>query len=77
MGRHFGREEARRQVSRFRRLLAEPSEDLLWDAMDLKLARPGLSYADAIGYTTALDLGARFLTGDRAFRRMSNVEFRA
>lgn len=76
MGRHLGREEARRLVARFRGLAVEPSEDLLWDAMDLKLDRPALSYADAIGYTLARDLGARFLTGDRAFRRLSNVEFR-
>jgi len=76
VARHLGREEARRQVARFRRIVVEPSENLLWDAMDLKLAQPKLSYADAIGHATAVDLGARFLTGDRAFRRMSNVEFR-
>ena len=43
--------------------------------MALKLGRPTLSYADAIGYVAAHRLDARFLTGDEAFRRLANVEF--
>jgi predicted nucleic acid-binding protein len=34
-----------------------------------------VSYTDAVGYSIALRLGARFLTGDQAFKNLSNVEF--
>lgn len=34
-----------------------------------------LSYADCIGYVVALKNGLKFLTGDRQFRNMDNVEF--
>ena len=34
-----------------------------------------ISYADSIGYVTALKYNLKFLTGDRMFEKMSNVEF--
>ena len=34
-----------------------------------------LSYADCIGYTIARRIGLKFLTGDRQFSDMPNVEF--
>ena len=34
-----------------------------------------LSFADCIGYVTALKLNAKFVTGDYAFKGMENVEF--
>jgi predicted nucleic acid-binding protein len=34
-----------------------------------------LSYADAIGYSISERMGARYLTGDSAFRNFPNVEF--
>ena len=74
--RHFDQEQARRQFARFRSLAVDTPDDLLREAMELKAAQAGLSYADAIGYTAARRLGARFLTGDPAFRKMPDVEFR-
>jgi len=53
----------------------EPEDEWLLEAMALKARRPRLSYADTIGYTAARRLGARFLTGDEAFRRLPDVEF--
>lgn len=53
----------------------DPDDECLFEAMALKLRRPKLSYADAIGYTMARRFGARFLTGDEAFRRLADVEF--
>jgi len=41
----------------------------------LKLSNKQLSYCDALGYTIALRLGIKFLTGDKEFRTMDNVEF--
>jgi len=43
--------------------------------MELKVRRPKLSDADAIGSAAACRIGARFLTGDAAFRRLPDVEF--
>ena len=34
-----------------------------------------LSYVDALGYITAKNHGAIFLTGDDAFKKLPNVEF--
>lgn len=34
-----------------------------------------VSYVDALGYVLARKHGMRFLTGDKAFRGMENVEF--
>jgi len=70
-----GEKEARNQFARFRDLAVETPDDWLFEAMGLKLRKPSLSYADAIGYVAARRLGARFLTGDDAFRRLQNVEF--
>ncbi len=34
-----------------------------------------LSYVDTIGYQLSLDLGIKFLTGDKQFENIPNVEF--
>jgi uncharacterized protein len=34
-----------------------------------------LSYVDVIGYQLSLDLGIKFLTGDKQFEKIENVEF--
>lgn len=43
----------------------------------LELKRKGhdASYADALGYFLSRKLGIKFLTGDRAFRDLTGVEF--
>lgn len=70
-----GESEAQRQFARFRTIVVDPEDGWLFEAMGQKLRRPKLSYADAIGYTAARRIGARFLTGDEAFRRLPDVEF--
>jgi len=70
-----GDAEARRQFVRFRTIAVDPDDEWLFEALALKARRPALSYADAIGYTAARRVGARFLTGDEAFRRLPDVEF--
>lgn len=70
-----GEAEARRQFTRFRAIAIEPQDEWLFEAMALKARRPKLSYADAVGYAAARRIGARFLTGDEAFRRLPDVEF--
>ena len=43
--------------------------------MDLKTTHRKLSIPDAIGYTVARRLNIKFLTGDKDFEGMENVEF--
>lgn len=58
-------------------IVIDVSDSLLRDANDLKLLhlKKRLSFADCIGYTTALRLNAKFITGDYAFKGLENVEF--
>jgi predicted nucleic acid-binding protein len=49
-------------------------EDVI-NAMDLKVKEKNLSIPDCIGFVVAKRLGAKFLTGDKAFEKMNNVEF--
>jgi len=53
------------------------SDEVIKNAMKLKLKFKAkrLSYADCIGYILALGLGIKFLTGDKEFKNMENVEF--
>ncbi len=44
-------------------------------ACDLRIGKRALSVPEAIGYTVAKRLGIKFLTGDKEFREMDNVEF--
>ena len=44
-------------------------------AMDLKTMKRNLSIPDVIGYTVAKRLNIKFLTGDKDFEGMENVEF--
>lgn len=41
----------------------------------LKMSKRELSYADCLGYTMAFRLGVKFLTGDKEFKNLPNVEF--
>ena len=52
-------------------------DSLLKEANIFKLLhlKNRLSFADCIGYVTALKLNAKFVTGDYAFKGLENVEF--
>ena len=41
----------------------------------LKFQKKNVSYADALGYAMAENKNMRFLTGDKEFKDMDNVEF--
>ncbi|MFQ6106255.1 MAG: PIN domain-containing protein [Thermoplasmata archaeon] len=57
--------------------LLEPDLDDLFRASDFKRAhrRRRISYVDALGYVLARKHGLTFLTGDKEFERMENIEF--
>ncbi len=44
-------------------------------AMKKQFKKPRLSYVDCIGYVYAKHNNVPFLTGDREFAKMDNVEF--
>ena len=74
-----GEDRAEAAYTAFRGFRTEVTESDVATGMRLRLraraAGTNLSYADAIGYAMAGRLGLKFLTGDRAFRTMPNVEF--
>ena len=45
------------------------------EAMNIKIKNKQLSIPDVIGYVIALKHNAKFLTGDKEFKDMQNVEF--
>ena len=53
------------------------SDDAIKEAMMFRIQNKSknLSYIDCIGYVLAKSSGLKFLTGDRQFRQMDNVEF--
>ena len=73
--RDMDEEKAMAGYFQFRDSAIEISDDVIFDAMKLKLKNKKLSYVDCIGYTLALKNDLRFLTGDREFKEMDNVEF--
>ena len=75
--RDLNKERAKLIYYKFKNCVQEINDDVIFDAMVLKLKRKNqnLSYADCIGYTFALKNGMKFLTGDKEFKNMDNVEF--
>jgi len=52
-------------------------DETIKNAMKFKLKEKArkISYIDAIGYQIALEKNIKFLTGDKKFKEMKNVEF--
>lgn len=73
--RDFGEIEAKRHYFFYSPFIREITDEIVFEAMRLRLKHRRLSYADCIGYVTARHEGMKFLTGDRVFERMENVEF--
>lgn len=74
-----GEEAADKSFLAFKQFEIEVTDDDVRRAMKFRLSckanREDVSYADAVGYTLAIRLGATFLTGDDAFKGKSRVEF--
>ena len=77
--REYGEDAAEEAYTAFSRFKVEIEDEDVKEAMKfrLKLAKEGrnLSYTDAIGYRIALKRGIKFLTGDRNFKNLENVEW--
>ncbi|MBI2660137.1 PIN domain-containing protein [Candidatus Woesearchaeota archaeon] len=74
--RDLGEEKAKEGYYKFKDCSIELKDDIIFEAMELKLKlkNKNLSYTDCIGYISALKNNLRFLTGDRQFTDMENVE---
>jgi hypothetical protein len=66
-------------IGSFSKYLVEFGLEEIADSMKLRLElkRGGrnLSYADAVGYSLSRKMAIKFLTGERAFRGLSGVEY--
>ena len=59
----------------YSKFIVEVTIDDVKKAMDFKTTHRKLSIPDAIGFTVAKRLGIKFLTGDKDFEGIDNVEF--
>jgi len=72
----YGKKTAEKYYQEFAEYAIEIDDDAIKKAMELKqtLKNKNLSYVDCIGYTLAQQRNIKFLTGDRQFQNMPNVE---
>lgn len=70
-------DSAKKEFLQFRQFVIQTNDAHIFAASRFKLEKnkPNISYADALGYGMAKPEGAKFLTGDIAFRKLDNVEF--
>ena len=68
---------ARKHLDSYAQHIASVKPEWIEEAMQfrLKWKDRGVSITDCIGYIMALKLGVKFLTGDKEFEKMNNVEF--
>ncbi len=72
-----GKEAAELQYARFLKHCISFSNMDIKEACQFKFEHKSknVSYIDCLGYVMALRRGAKFLTGDTAFKGLTNVEF--
>ena len=75
--RDFDEQKADEIYSQIKYFVVDISDEVLIDAMKFrkKHKKRDLSYADCIGYVYALKNNLIFLTGDKEFKNLPNVEF--
>jgi len=73
--RDLGEQEAKSAYYTFKNSAIEIFDEVIFEAMKLKLKNKNLSYVDCIGYSLALKNNLKFLTGDKEFKGMDDVEF--
>jgi len=75
--RNHGKDNADTAYDAFVEYAIPLSDDTFKEANQLKLQlnKRDVSYIDCVGYVLARSQGAKFLTGDNAFKDLENVEF--
>ncbi len=71
----YGKERAAYYMAQYNQFAVDFDEEIIELAAELKNSNKRLSITDCIGYFVALKKGVKFLTGDKEFRSMQNVEF--
>ncbi|MBS3102090.1 PIN domain-containing protein [Candidatus Woesearchaeota archaeon] len=73
----YDKKTALELFKRYEELIAPISNGAIIEAMDFRKQhyKKRLSYVDCVGYIMAKNAGIPFLTGDRQFKEMPNVEF--
>ncbi len=73
----LGEEKADEIFEEYSKCVVKVPEEVLKDAVKFRKAnkKRDLSYTDCIGYIYALKNKMKFLTGDKEFESMKNVEF--
>lgn len=72
----FGAETADQYYDYFMQYCVNFSDEAIKAAMTIKIKNRKLSYVDCIGYTIAKQFNIPFLTGDKEFKDMENVEYK-
>ena|SRR3989344_6308444 len=73
----LGEKEADEIYDKYKSGIVEVNDETLKEAIKFrkKHKKKNLSYTDCIGYIYALKNNLKFLTGDKEFENMENVEF--
>lgn len=73
----YGKEKANKIFDRLRKFCIYIDDDIIKKANIFRLLnkRKKLSYVDCVGYIIAKSRNIKFLTGDKQFKGMENVEF--
>ena len=68
---------ALKNFEQFKNIIISIKEENIFEASKFKLnhKKQRLSYIDALGYTIAIQNNLKFLTGDKEFENLKNVEF--
>lgn len=73
----YSSEDADKILERYRLCVVEVSNETIKDAINFKKKNKNsnLSYSDCIGYAYSSRNNLKFLTGDKEFNNIKNVEF--
>jgi predicted nucleic acid-binding protein len=74
---NHNKETAEKHYNELTKYAIEPDDNTIKKAMQFRHANKdkNLSYTDCIGYTLAQQRKTKFLTGDKAFKNMPDVEY--
>ena len=74
---NYGKAKANGVYDELKSLVVSVDDSIIKDANAIKFRylKSRMSFADCVGYITALRSNIKFVTGDYAFKDMENVEF--
>jgi len=72
-----GKEIAKSYFMQYKDFIVKYTDEDIFEASEFKLKnrKNNISYADALGYSISLSNNMIFLTGDKEFKGLHNVEF--